>query len=925
MSNITLDSISAPGLGSASYGTNINTQFTNIDSNFKKIVEGEYLKGQSGDIVMLEEIDLLNSTLSIKDSFLGYISNLGTSSNGIGSINSQKLYMIYTKNEETEGKVYKSSLPYTFLDPRFNPITEEANASQDKSCIIIYDEAENGFKSYNAFPNIYFNDDINEFCWRINGLETPLPAQGPKGDKGDKGQCYMMNAIKKISNLEDSDSDMYELGFLNSNEGPITSEMNGCLAYIYCSDPKSGHISTMRVEYVESAQSYIATSILNDSTNIYTIFSGNSLKDVLTEVKPNSSFNYLFIPSKFDNGQLLEEAHVVTTKRSGDAILAPRRGFWWTGYDQSDWEALTDPNICIISPATINNSNSKRILQKVGNRSGVLYNNYKNTICPGAAYFGRVATPRIAFDNLEKDQSNNWHISPSEDDILTIDRYVGSDEDGACVHIANSSLHVDGNVTVENELVSKSIILKSDMSSEAKYDGRSMFMLDAQTGSMRLHDLYVTGPATIGELETLNYKVPSLILPDTYSLNILTDSTHLVYLTWNVRDTDRDIPTIAPGQGNKNFLQAGKPKYIINTTELPSISHGTGSTKIHLTFDMGNDWPPTQIEWNFGRTPETISFTNGKVKIYTDFKINTEDNADNVIIVQNGVSGISFVHYAGELNQMTSILLTPYDAASTPDYKAYKLTFENAGAFTYTDEITGIENKLLVQLSELRAEIATDYMPKGSINWGDIKDAPTIPALIMDNDNIIIKSGDNSFTLPTNINSRIQSQIESTLSGKDFVTKGTLTMMGGFNPGTNSGTNSNDTEPVVQLLNKQSEGYVITDFCNIIVKYLDGNAEVEREKYLQWPIKGNVIRGVYHPAESNGTLSMSVAVVAKSEISINGIDVNVAKITIDGRDPMFGLGCSYGDTKTVPWEVKLEGDKNFKTTVSGYVTLTYTT
>ena len=196
----------------------------------------------------------------------------------------------------------------------------------------------------------------------------------------------------------------------------------------------------------------------------------------------------------------------------------------------------------------------------------------------------------------------------------------------------------------------------------------------------------------------------------------------------------------------------------------------------------------------------------------------------------------------------------------------------------------------------------------------------------MDNDNIIIKSGDNSFTLPTNINSRIQSQIESTLSGKDFVTKGTLTMMGGFNPG----TNSDNVEPTIQILSQQSEGYTITDFCNIKVRYLDGNEEVPIEKYLQWPVKGNVIRGVYHPSTSNGTLSMMVGVTAFTEVKINEIDATIENITIDGRDPLFGLGCAYDSTKTLPWEVKLVGNKsseseavkNFKTTVSGYITLT---
>lgn len=386
MSNIKLDPISAPGLGSASYGDNIETQFANIDSNFRQIVEGEYLKGQSGDIVMLEEIDLLNSTLTIKDDFLGYISNFGLSPNGIGGINSQKLYMIYTKNEETGGKVYKSSLPYTFLDPRFNPITEEANASQDKSCIIIYDEAESGFKSYNAFPNIYFNDDINEFCWKINNLETSLPARGPKGDKGDKGQVYMMTTMNQ-ENVGDGDSKIYKLGFLG-DQGSITAEMNGCLAYIYCSDDRSGHISTMRVEYVESVQSYIATSILNDSTNLYTIFSGNSLKDVLSEVTPTADFNSIFIPIETTEEGIL--SHAITTLNENDILDFVKHE--------------TNPNTVIVSPTLIKDKGRELKSESSGY---TLYNNYP-TLCSQSMWVKRLTSPSIITPQLILSENDSF-------------------------------------------------------------------------------------------------------------------------------------------------------------------------------------------------------------------------------------------------------------------------------------------------------------------------------------------------------------------------------------------------------------------------------------------------------------------------------------------------------------------------------------
>lgn len=1039
MSNITLDPISVPGLGSGSYGANIKTQFDNIDSNFTKIVQGEYLKGQSGDIVMLEEIDLLNSTLPIKRSFLEYISKFGLSSNGIGSINSQKLYMIYTKNEETEGKIYKSSLPYTFLDPRFNPVSDSAKDEglEDKSCIIIYDESKGGFKSYNAFPNIYFEGDRNEFCWKINGQKTLLPARGPKGDTGYTGAVYILSAASLPSTFNPQTPQHVKVNFLIKPQkysewketyiiNDVAEELKDQAAFVYVNYKGNQYIYISQIETSVENNATYAVCRLDYSCEIHHIFTNQTLKDVLTEVKPESSFNYLFIPSKFENGQL-KEAHVVTTKRSGDDIALPLEGFLPSNYNIDTWKGLNDPNVCIISPATFDNSNSKRILPDRNSRSGILYNNYKYTVCPGSAYFGSIKGRVITFENINDPNDGHWYINGTDGEKFLLRHSGGSTEgsyivsmQGTSLEVSNNlsvakKLSVDGNATVGgNATIENELVLKNSM---RPVEGNTSFLLDAQTGGMRLQDLNVIGTATIGELGALNYKVPSLILPNSYNINNPQDSSvFFVYLTWNVRDTDKDIPTIADYKGEKEFLQAGKPKYIINTTSLRggASTGSTASTRIHLTFDMSKDWPPTQIEWNFRRTPETISFANGQVKIYTDFRINTNGDTDNCIIVQTGVSGIDFTNYTGDLNQITSILLTPYDAASTPEYKAYKLTFEDANAFSYMEELTGVENKLKDQMIEIQAQIANEYLPKTQFNWTNMSEKPEIPVMSMDNDNItiqsgnnsfvfptninnkiqsqieatlsdknfvtkgtkfswndiegapeipefdvngdtvtlkagkssvtlpanskiptlkmendniIIQSGDDSFILPTNLNSKIQTQIEATLSDKDFVTKGTLTMMGGFNPG----TNSDNVEPTIQILSQQSEGYTITDFCNITVRYLDGNKEVPIEKYLQWPVKGNVIRGVYHPSTSEGTLSMMVDVTAFTVVTINGVTATVESITIDGRDPLFGLGCAYGSTKTLPWEAKLVGDKsseseavrNFKTTVSGYVTLTY--
>lgn len=343
MSNIELNEIKAPELGSDSYGANIKKQFENIDSNFTQIVEGEYLKGQSGDLVMLEEIDLTSDS-DICTKFYDFLKVLFYEKNkddeeneeivknikksiGDGNeeddINSSKLYMIYTLNQENGEKIYKTSLPYTFLDPRFNPVTNSVKDEnlEDKSCIIIYDGK--GFVSYNAFPNIYFNGDQNEFCWKINGLKTSLPAHGPKGDTGYAGSFYVLQAGE--ANMGDGYYKVLFMitpethkGYLGEIQGEeLVSELEGQCAFVYHKD-SGGYLTT--IERHQEGNEVYAKCRLDAKLNVYDIFSGESLVDTLiSNTIEDNGYGSLFLPvEKNSNGEVL--AHTLTTKLSNDRV-----------------------------------------------------------------------------------------------------------------------------------------------------------------------------------------------------------------------------------------------------------------------------------------------------------------------------------------------------------------------------------------------------------------------------------------------------------------------------------------------------------------------------------------------------------------------------------------------------------------------------
>lgn len=432
MSDITFNTtISAPELGSPSYGDNIQTQFKNIDDNFKQIVEGEYLKGQSGDIVMLEEIDLTSDS-DICTKFYDFLKVLFYEKNkddeeneeivknikksiGDGNeeddINSSKLYMIYTLNQENGEKIYKTSLPYTFLDPRFNPVTNSVKDEnlEDKSCIIIYDgdtgKSEEtgetgGFKSYKAFPNIYFNGDQNEFCWKINGLKTSLPARGPKGDTGYAGSFYVLQAGE--ANMGDGYYKVLFMitpethkGYLGEIQGEdLVSELEGQCAFVYHTD-SGGYLTT--IERHQEGNEVYAKCRLDAKLNVYDIFSGESLVDTLiSNTIEDNGYGSLFLPVEKDNGEVL--AHTLSTKLSNDRV----------GTDETYYNTTKKEDL-VLSPGIFKKVNVEgetrweRTLAPI--IPFVFVNNYPVSRFPHKTVFNITETNEASFNKTETNEA----------------------------------------------------------------------------------------------------------------------------------------------------------------------------------------------------------------------------------------------------------------------------------------------------------------------------------------------------------------------------------------------------------------------------------------------------------------------------------------------------------------------------------------
>lgn len=195
-----LETISAPSLKSANYGANIQTQFNNIDENFKKIVGTDFLRGLQGDSIILKELDFSENAKWEESIYLKFVTISGNkfikltpailrkaiinaieynvkTGLDISQYNSafatipedgnkyditpvgysesldynSKITLICAIDEETKNqsddsvgvRYIVSSLPYIFYDARFSKIKYEIlsdyNDIIDTSCVIYFD------------------------------------------------------------------------------------------------------------------------------------------------------------------------------------------------------------------------------------------------------------------------------------------------------------------------------------------------------------------------------------------------------------------------------------------------------------------------------------------------------------------------------------------------------------------------------------------------------------------------------------------------------------------------------------------------------------------------------------------------------------------------------------------------------------------
>lgn len=198
------------------FGNGLEKQFENIDANFKKIATAEYLRGRSGTTTHCVTVKLDDSPDMIGVNY--------KNGNPIqpGSLTNKLLTAIYGDNlnpeiemefighnyelilfieDDNQGhKIAVSSMPFIYHDPELVDLLNNKDYQeqdfQDNSGIFLFNGDD--FEKATSYPTLYYNKEIGEFCWIINGTETELVARGPQGAPGQNGTCLVVQIGKMI-------------------------------------------------------------------------------------------------------------------------------------------------------------------------------------------------------------------------------------------------------------------------------------------------------------------------------------------------------------------------------------------------------------------------------------------------------------------------------------------------------------------------------------------------------------------------------------------------------------------------------------------------------------------------------------------------------------------------------------------------------
>ena len=315
--NNLLHTLTVPQLGDAAYGQGINELVNNINSNFQKIITAEFLRGPEGRSIELHTypvttdpdnnnetycVEIFNAVIEglDEDVYAGLtpdsVKGNVVDENGREVI--PNISLIYETNGSETSLI--SSLPFVYTDPRFYDLNNEDidfEDIEDCSCIVQYSDG--AFRRVSTFPTLYYDANVSQFCWKLNGVRTGLISRGPKGEPGNNGHIYI---VKVDNSVNTGVQNKYKVTpFITDDVNNFNNVNNGDFTFVAkLVESTVDGVTTSNYEYyigllkVENDNVY---AIINDDS-IYNQFTGYNFTEYLKHLDIDSTTypKGLFIP-----------------------------------------------------------------------------------------------------------------------------------------------------------------------------------------------------------------------------------------------------------------------------------------------------------------------------------------------------------------------------------------------------------------------------------------------------------------------------------------------------------------------------------------------------------------------------------------------------------------------------------------------------
>lgn len=258
MSNNFLTHITAPTLGSATFATDLQEVFRNIDDNFKKIVSAPYLEGQEGLSIIAVDLPLVENGVLTKlgktaareifsNPDIETLEDIDTLCPPVGGTpeHSASEYLVehpnikmFAKYNPDTGEIDNyicSSEYYLYLDMRVEDLGTLQNPSSqttfiDYTCQLFGEYTTDAgwvFTKGIMLPTLYYNSDLGCFCWKINNAETGIRAQGVKGDDGRPPLAAVVKGAGRVASLDGLNVvriTVTDYSVLETSVDPVTGE-----------------------------------------------------------------------------------------------------------------------------------------------------------------------------------------------------------------------------------------------------------------------------------------------------------------------------------------------------------------------------------------------------------------------------------------------------------------------------------------------------------------------------------------------------------------------------------------------------------------------------------------------------------------------------------------------------------------------------